>query len=148
MIKINLTSVKEQFEIGGKVFEADFSDDKLKKYFEYGNEVAELDKKINAKFPKIDEEKDFGKLASAIAEVLPQRAESFRIFFDKTFGAGKGQEIYEICGESTPNLQKVFEAVWQVILSKLATADSEGQVAADKYIKNKNNNQNNKNNKR
>lgn len=139
MIKINLASVKETFEIGGKEFVADFSDVQLKKYFEYGQEVAEKDKEIAAKFPDVNEDADFGKVALAIAELLPKRAATFIEFFDKCFGEGKGIEIYKICGESTPNMMTVFQAVWQTIVSKMHNQEIEhAQEVADKYIKNKN----------
>lgn len=139
MIKINLQNTKEQFEIAGKVFEADFSDIQLKKYFEYGQEVAEFDRKLQEQYPDMANENDFGKLASAIAEVLPKRAESFKDFFDKCFGEGQGEEIYQVCGESTPNMQKVFEAIWQTIINKMQNVESKEQQVTDKYIKNNNN---------
>lgn len=138
MIKINLQNTIEEFQIGDHTYSADFSDEALRRYFKNGKEVDEIDKQIEAEYPDIENEQDFSKVAGAIIAVLPKRAESYKRFFDQTFGEGKGEEIYSLCGESTPNMQKVFEAVWRVILDKMQNIESEGQRAAKKYVKNNN----------
>lgn len=136
MIKINLHSTKETFEIAGKEFTADFSDAHLKRYFEYGQNVAEQDKELANKFPDMDKEKDFAKVAKVIAELIPQRAELFKQFFDKCFGEGKGEELYQLVGESTPNMQLIFEAVWKAIVTKMQNEEvTQAEKVADKYIK-------------
>jgi hypothetical protein len=136
MIKINLQNTKEEFEIAGKVFTADFSDAHLQKYFEYGQDVAEQDKALAEKFPDMDKEQDFAKVAGVIAELIPQRADLFKQFFDKCFGEGKGEELYQLVGESTPNMQLIFEAVWKAIVGKMQNDElDKAQEVADKYIK-------------
>lgn len=142
MIKINLVSTKEEFEIGNKVFEADFSDNNLKDYFQYGQDMYKKEQEIAKEFPNIENEKDFDKVAHAIVKVLPKKAEGLKGFFDKTFGAGQGEVVYKICGESTSNMQKVFEVIWVVILEKMQNVESEGQKTVDKYVKNSNKNKN------
>lgn len=137
MIKINVKSTKEEFEIAGKVFVADFSDIQLRKYFEYGNEVAEQDKALAKKFPNMDKEKDFAKMAKVIADLIPQRAGLFKSFFDKCFGEGKGEEIYQLVGEATSNMELIFEAIWKTIVEKMNNQNmQEANAKAEKYIKN------------
>jgi len=138
MIKIDLNETKKDFRIKDKTFTANFSDDTLRHYFEIGKEIDKLDKDFEEKFPDIENERDFGKVAQAVIEALPVRAESYQEFFDETFGEGSGAEIYEICGESTPNMKKVFDAVWNEILKHMAGIETKEETTAKKYIKNKN----------
>lgn len=138
MIKINLQSTKEEFEINGIVFIVDFSDSKLKEYFEFTQELYGKEMEIEKEFSGIEHEKDFNKVANAIVTLLPKQANGYKLLFDKIFGEGKGEEIYKLCGESTPNMKTVFEIVWNTILDKMQNVESEGQKAVDKYVKNDN----------
>ncbi|APB37982.1 DUF6673 family protein [Heyndrickxia coagulans] len=138
MIKINLQKVTETFQIGDKTYEADFNDEALKKYFKQGQKIWEYDKQVSEKYPDIENTDDFGKVCAAAIDVLPARAESYKSFFNETFGEGTGEKIYAICGKSTPNMQKVFMEVWKVIYRKVMDIETESDRAAKKYVKNRN----------
>lgn len=138
MIKINLQKVTETFQIGDKTYEADFNDEALKKYFKQGQKIWEYDKQVSEKYPDIENTDDFGKVCTAVIDVLPARAESYKSFFNETFGEGAGEKIYAICGKSTPNMQKVFMEVWKVIYRKVMDIETESDRTAKKYVKNRN----------
>lgn len=138
MIKINLQSTKETFEIGDKEFTADFSDTNVKEYFELTKEFYEKGINMEKKYAGLEKEKDPNKLINTLVQLIPEQANEFKNLFDRIFGEGKGEEIYKLCGESTPNMKLVFEVVWGTVLDRMKNVESEGQKTVDKYVHNDN----------
>jgi hypothetical protein len=129
MINIQLRSTKESFEILGHKFNAYFSDTSLKKFWDEGSKVNESDeglvkrhgglKRLDDPESKISSTEAYRELAAAALDSIPTNCEAYKKFFDSVFGQGKGEEIYELCGRSTPNMGRVFEVVWQSVMKHM-----------------------------
>ncbi|MFC4075220.1 hypothetical protein [Salinithrix halophila] len=111
-IKIDMAAPIQEFEIGGKVYKLDYSDDKLKQYHAASNKfINDYDEAL-----KMDVEKMSEKEQKAAEEKYTQ---SVKDTVDLLFGSGSFDMIYEDCGRSMFNVGKVLEAVYSFIGDKL-----------------------------
>ncbi|MFX3618728.1 MAG: hypothetical protein ACE3JK_14565 [Sporolactobacillus sp.] len=130
-MKIQLKSEKTVFEIGDQKFETRFTDSTLQKFWEAGNKINQEDKEFSKNHPglkdlddpqkakDIDATEQYDRFAGAVLDSLPKSRQEFTDFFDLVFGEGSGQKIYSLCGESTYNMERVFDSIWNAIIDHM-----------------------------
>ncbi|KIN42424.1 phage tail assembly chaperone [Bacillus subtilis] len=125
VVKIDLEAPKQDFEIGGKVFEVYYDDENLKKR-------EQLYPKMKKKYEKY---KNLN-LADLPAEEISQAEEDVNEAMKEIISAYFGEEnfdfIYQAGGKSVYNMIKVVDVVRSKLDEKMGTSKAE---KAKNYIK-------------
>ncbi|MCC5894833.1 MAG: hypothetical protein JJU16_05165 [Alkalibacterium sp.] len=100
--KIKLKQEFEEFEIGDKVYRMYLSDQKIKDFMKGFEDLSKV-------ALSVEKDKESIEQASGLAKEL----------FNLLFGEKTGEEIYELCGNSTYVIMDVFRQIIPVVHAKI-----------------------------
>lgn len=125
VIKIDLEIPKQEFEIGGKLFDVYYDDDNLKKHERmYRKMMKKYEKYKNLDLSKLPEEEIY-RAEEDVKEAMKEIIETY-------FGADTFDFIYQAGGKSVYNMIKVVDIVNDKLSEKMGTSKAE---KANNYIK-------------
>jgi len=125
MREFNFKGTKEEFKIGGKVYEIDFSDESLKEY--------QLQmQKYKKEYEKI-EGVDFENLTHE--EQLQSYDEAYNLVkesLDMLLGKGSFEELYKASGKSLENISELLAFIFEIVAERLQQTKEKQK---SKYVK-------------
>ena len=107
----NQLALKYSFKIGGKNRELTFDDDCALEMNRVEFKVQKIVDKIDNLSEKDIESKSVDEQVKLVSESYKEIREAIMTFFDKYFGNGAGQEIYEYANSSTRAMATIFGKV-------------------------------------
>ena len=125
MREFQFKSTKEEFKIGGKVYEIDFSDKALK---EYQLQMQKY-KKQYEDIKKVDFENQ------SHEEQLKSYDEAFNLVKESVnmvLGKGSFDELYKASGESLENMSQLLTFLYEIIAERLQETKEQQK---SKYVK-------------
>jgi hypothetical protein len=126
MRSFEFKSSVEEFKIGDKVYQIDFSDQKVKEYqrtfVNFYEKSQELQKEIDKSTVENQE------------ELFDQTLELVKGLIDQLLGSGSFDELYEKSGKSLINMMDLIAFLSEVVAEKAEKAKDE---RLNKYVKNK-----------
>jgi hypothetical protein len=126
MRSFEFKSSVEEFKIGDKVYQIDFSDQKVKSYqrsfVNFHVKSQELSDKIDKATPEIQE------------ILFDQTLQLVKELLDQLLGSGSFDELYEKSGKSLINMMDLIAFLSEVVVEK---ADKAKNERLEKYVKNK-----------
>lgn len=125
VIKIDLEAPKQEFEIGGKVFDVYYDDENVKKYEQMFRQMM----KKYENYSKID----FTTLSEEeVIKASEDIKESMKIIIEAYFGENTFDFVYQAGGKSIYNMRTVVEVVMSTLSEKMESSKAE---KAKNYIK-------------
>jgi hypothetical protein len=117
-IKISFDTPTQEFEIAGKVYVLDYSDDKLREYLIIRDQFLKESKeaeRLDVDSMSVEEQ----------MKIERKYTETMRITLDAFFGEGAFDKIYSDTGRHMLNVAKVIGAVMDFIEGKFSTLKKE-----------------------